>query len=110
MQPRKPCKYCQELSPLHWPYQCRLNPKKPKRPKQRGKGTIAYEKWRDTVARPYLDKAFGHRCVDCGTSRGLDVAHIRNRGSRADLKMKLDNVQYKCRTCHQKESGIEWSL
>lgn len=76
---------------------------------KRGKRTIAYEAWRDHVARPYLDKAFGHRCIDCGATEGLDVAHIRSRGSRADLKMNLSNVQYKCRTCHQKESGIIWA-
>lgn len=106
-QPSKPCKHCQKTG--HFPYQCRQNPKKPKRIKQKGKRTIEYEHWRDTVAKPYLDKTSGHRCVECGTSEGLDVAHKATRGSRADLKMVLSNVQWKCRTCHQKESGIIWS-
>lgn len=82
---------------------------KPRKPiKQKGKRSIAYEAWRDHVARPYLDEAFGHRCVDCGATEGLDVAHIKTRGSRADLKMVLSNVQYKCRDCHNAESGIYW--
>lgn len=105
-QPTKLCKYCRKTG--HFPYQCKLNPKKPKRIKQKGKRTIAYEEWRDTVAKPYLDKTFGHVCVDCGTSEGLDVAHKKTRGSRADLKMVLSNVQYKCRDCHNAESNIYW--
>lgn len=75
---------------------------KPRKPiKQRGKKAIEYEKWRDTIAKPYLDKTFGHRCVDCGAIEGLTVDHIKTRGSRADLKKELSNVQYLCWNCHR---------
>lgn len=94
----KPCKYCGETT--HYPFQCRLNPKPRKRIKQKGKNTLKYEKWRDTVAKPYLD-SLGHRCVLCGNTQHLDVDHIKTRGSRADLKMVLTNVQYLCRDCHR---------
>lgn len=105
-KPLRPCKHCKKTG--HYSYRCFQRPDKPKPISKKGKRTIAYEAWRDSVARPYLDKTFGHRCVDCGAVDGLDVAHIRSRGSRPDLKMNLDNVCYKCRVCHQKESGIFW--
>ncbi len=80
-------------------------PRKPikvnKLPNKKGKKTITYEHWRDTVAKPYLDNTFRHKCADCGATEGLTVDHIRTRGSRADLKMDLKNVQYLCWVpCH----------
>lgn len=99
----KVCKVCGKRA--YSEYCVRHKPRKPikvyKLPKKRGKRTIEYDKWRDTVAKPYLDKTFGHRCVDCGATEGLTVDHIKNRGSRADLKMKLSNVQYLCWQCHR---------
>lgn len=76
-----------------------------KRITQKGPKTIEYEAWRDEVARPYLDKHFGRVCASCGGTRcgnnQLDVDHKLKRGSRADLKMDLDNVQYLGRyPCH----------
>jgi 5-methylcytosine-specific restriction endonuclease McrA len=76
---------------------------KPKKPiKKRGKRTLEYETWRDTVAKPYLDKTYGHVCRDCGATGQLDVEHIKKRGSHPHLKMTLTNVTYLCRPCHIK--------
>jgi hypothetical protein len=92
---------------------CFLRPKKtmkaskPMKPK--GKQQLKYEAWRDTIAKPYLDKHFGHVCSIeyCEMTEGLEVDHKLNRGSRADLKMVLTNVQYLCHTHHQQKTYHE---
>jgi hypothetical protein len=79
---------------------------RPRKPiNQRGKKTIEYEEWRDTVARPYLIKTFGNQCAECkGVRCGnkqLDVDHKKKRGSNPHLKMDLKNVQLLGRyPCH----------
>lgn len=75
--------------------------KKRKPIKQKGKRTIEYEKWRDTVAKPYLDRTFGRRCADCGSADNLTIDHIITRGSRPDLVKELSNIQYLCGDCHR---------
>ncbi len=53
------CKICD--SPYHYQTFC---PRKKKKPiKKRGKQTIDYEKWRDTVAKPYLTSKYGYVCL-----------------------------------------------
>ena len=80
-------------------------PKPPKRITQRGHKAIEYDHWRDTVAIPYLDAAFGHKCANCGTTtRKLEVDHIWPRGSHPELKMKLENVQWLCSPCHRSKT------
>lgn len=70
--------------------------------KQKGKRTVKYEAFRDNVVRPYLDKTYGHRCVECGATNNLDVQHKQKRGSHPELKMELSNLEYLCRSCHIK--------
>lgn len=82
---------------------------KPRKPiTQRGKRTIEYETWRDTIARPFLD-SLGRQCAICGSINNLQIDHILNRGSRPDLKMSLSNVQYLCdgppNWCHTKKTN-----
>lgn len=88
---------------------------KPRKPiKQKGKATIKYEQWRDTVTKPYLDKTYGRQCAACGGARcgnkQLDVDHIVTRGGHADKKMDLSNVQYLGRfPCHyEKTNGVNY--
>lgn len=74
-----------------------------KRMNKKGRQQLEYEKWRDGVAKPFLDETFGRVCSTpgCEATEGLQVDHIKNRGSRADLKMDLENVQYLCAyPCH----------
>ena len=70
--------------------------------KTKGKKTLAYEHWRDTEAKPYLDKTFGHVCnvVGCDVTERLDVDHILNRSTHPDLVRSLTNVQYLCTHHH----------
>ncbi len=98
------CKHCD--SHLHSSFYCFRKPRKPI--SQRGERAIEYEKWRDTVAKPYLDKKFGHVCsvLGCNATQ-VDVDHIKNRGSNPHLKMKLDNVQYLCRAHHREKTDHE---
>lgn len=80
---------------------------------KKGKVTLQYEHWRDTVAKPYLDKTFGICCSKCGryppikddgTYYRHDVDHILKRGSHPHLRMVLSNVRYLCRKCHREET------
>ena len=73
--------------------------------KQAGAKTELYNIWRDTIAKPYLDKKYGHVCSACKGklcgNKQLDVDHILKRGSHPELKMALSNVQYLGRyPCH----------
>ena len=97
----KPCIWCESLE--HTSFYCKRKINKPiarstKRIKQKGRRTMEYEEWRDNVAKPYLDETFGHVCVTCGMGdygmHTLDVEHKLNRGSHANLKMDLNNVQW----------------
>lgn len=65
-----------------------------------GRRAQEYSEWRITVAIPYLDEKFGHRCSNCGATDGLEVDHILTRGSRPDLKTELSNIQWLCGKCH----------
>jgi len=78
-----------------------------KRPRQQGKEYERWKKFRDEVAKPYLDETFGHFCVDCKATGSLDIDHIKTRGSRPDLKYDLKNLTYKCRLCHIKKTNRE---
>ena len=101
------CKLCEKQG--HWQYQCYYRPAKPKKiykpPKRYGKKSIEYKVWRDAVAIPYLDKTYGHTCVDCGIGGALDIDHVLSRGSRPDLKQDLSNIVYRCRSCHIKKTS-----
>lgn len=90
------CEVCNKRA-----YSNRCVAHKPRKPiRKKGKHTIEYEEWRDNVARPYLDKTYGHKCAYCGTTKRLDVQHIKKRGSHPHLKMELSNIEYLCRSCH----------
>lgn len=104
----KSCKVCS--SDTHTAFLCPKRARKPlttkKRLNNRGKKVMAYEHWRDTVAKPYLDRTYGHVCatVGCEETDSLDVDHVLNRGSRPDLVMDLTNVQYLCRQHHYEKT------
>lgn len=72
--------------------------------KQVGKRTELYNKWRDTVAKPYLNSTKGEKCELCNATTNLDVDHIQKRGSNPALKFELTNVRYLCRKCHYEET------
>ncbi len=71
-----------------------------KRPNRLGRRAVAYQIWRDDVAIPYLVLHKGYHCAICGSTRALDVDHIKKRGSHPELIKKLDNVRFLCRACH----------
>lgn len=98
----KPCKFCGATN--HYPYKCRLNPKKPKRIKPIGRRGLAYNEWRDTIAIPHLIAKDGRKCALCGSTGKLDIDHIQKRrmGGAPSRTMKLDGVRFLCRSCHIK--------
>lgn len=99
----KECKIC--ASPWHYQTFCPM--KKKKRPNPVGKQEDKYRLWRDEVAIPYLDRTYGHNCMECGVGGRLDVDHIKTRGGHAQLKMQLSNVQYLCRSCHIRKTNAK---
>lgn len=117
-QHNKICPICNELG--HSKFYCKKKPFKPiavRKPlpkptkpiKQKGKRTLEYEAWRDTVARPYLEKKYGLNCSWCKIPPATredssiiyhDVDHTLPRGSHYHLRMSLANVRFLCRNCH----------
>lgn len=98
----KECKICGS----QWHYQTFCPMKKKKAIKQMGKQADKWTEFRDTVAIPYLDKVFRHKCVCCGVGGKLDVDHIVEKGGHAELKYELDNLQYLCRfPCHANKTA-----
>ena len=81
----------------------RSKAKPPKPIRKVGKETLKYNAWRDTIAKPYLDKHYGHICAvrDCPMTDGLEVDHIKTRGARHDLKYDVKNVRYLCHIHHR---------
>jgi 5-methylcytosine-specific restriction endonuclease McrA len=101
MNQKKPCKLCQQFG--HYPYKCRLNPKKPKSIKRLSRRGLIYKQWRDDVAKPYLIAKDGYKCALCGsTDRKLDIDHIAKRrmGGAPSRTMNINNVRFLCRPCH----------
>ena len=90
-------------------------PRKPikvnKRPKQQSDKEIAYQEWKETIARPYLIGKFGNRCSCCDLFFGsvkLDIEHTLGKGSHPELKKDLNNMTLMCRPCHNsKTDGLE---
>jgi len=68
-----------------------------------GKETLLYNTFRDTVAKPYLDKKYGHICSvkTCTQTEALEVDHIKTRGAHHELKFDVKNMRYLCHTHHR---------
>lgn len=80
---------------------------KPRKPiNKRGKHAKLWQGFRDTVAKPYLDKKYGHVCSvkGCMETENLDVDHIKGRGSNPQLRYDVKNMQYLCRSHHIKKT------
>jgi len=94
-------------SPRHYQTFCPYKKRKPI--SKRGKQTILYETFRDTVAKPYLDKKYGHVCSvkTCDVTDSLDVDHIKTRGGHSALKMDVKNLRYLCRPHHRQVTDGE---
>lgn len=77
---------------------------------QRGKQAKLWETFRDQIARPYLDKKYGHVCneLSCTQTSALTVDHVLGRGSHPELRLEVTNMQYLCFTHHrQKTDGVK---
>jgi len=81
----------------------RSKAKPPKPIKKIGKQTLDYNKWRDTVAKPYLTEKYSYICavVGCYVDEHLHVDHISTRGAHHELKKTLSNVRYLCFDHHR---------
>lgn len=102
------CKNCGSM--FHYQTFCPYKKRKPI--SQRGKHAKLWETFRDKVAKPYLDKKYGHICNErtCAVTDPLDVDHVRERGSNPELRYDVKNVQYLCREHHrQKTDGKKLS-
>lgn len=97
-QINKICQVCGALG--HSKFYCKERKRKPI--SHRGKQALIYEAFRDKVAIPYLDERYGHVCSfkGCNKTEGLDVDHIRPRGSNPHLKLEVTNLRYLCREHH----------
>lgn len=71
--------------------------------RQQGKHAKQWASFRDKVAKPYLDKKYGHVCsvVGCNETENLDVDHIFSRGAHPELRYVVTNLRYLCRPHHR---------
>lgn len=103
---QKPCPECGSLFHAAWYHKPRKAMVTTKRLKPIGKQGQRYKVFRDTVAYPYLVRTFGEKCANCGrTDVPLDVDHKLKRGSHAELKYELTNLQLLCRPCHNRKDN-----
>lgn len=93
-------------SNLHYVTFCLWKKRKPI--SQRGKHAKMWVTFRDTIAKPYLDKKYGHVCAvkGCHKTEGLEVDHKKTRGAASHLRYDVKNIQYLCWEHHrQKHDG-----
>lgn len=88
-------------SQFHYQTFCPYKKRKPIT--QQGKHAKLWVTFRDKVAKPYLDKKYGHICSykGCPVTTYLDVDHIKGRGSNPHLRYDVKNMQYLCREHHR---------
>jgi hypothetical protein len=98
-QINKICPICGALG--HSKFYCKERKRKPI--SQRGKETLKYEHFRNTIARPILVKKHGEVCsvLGCEAVEHLDVDHKATRGAHAELKYKMSNLRLVCRPHHR---------
>jgi hypothetical protein len=78
-------------------------------PKKQSDRELDYQAWKEAVARPYVVERDGNRCMCCGRPayprEKLDLDHIKGKGSHADSKRDLQNLQLLCRfPCHRNKT------
>lgn len=115
-QPRKPCKWCGNRSPTHYPYQCFKNPKVRKTITTRGKYAKQWEITRATWFKqnPPIPDPYPHYiCYLPGHGewllppRGLDgfdnpltervtLDHVLSRGRHPELRAALHDLRPCC--------------
>lgn len=54
----------------------------------------------DSLAAQYVLDRDGYSCLICGSDDRIQIAHIRSRGSRPDLKNEDSNLCVLCYNCH----------
>jgi 5-methylcytosine-specific restriction endonuclease McrA len=67
-----------------------------------------YQDWKELIARPSVVERDGNKCQCVGGCWriGTDLDHIRNKGSRPDLKKDISNLQLLCRICHNNKTDL----
>lgn len=112
----KPCKQCGSLfhTPMYHKVRKPIQVKTPlprptKRIKQYGKRSADLSDWVRDIARPYLTAKYGEHCnvMYCYSTGHMDVDHVQGKGSRPELRMSLDNVQFLCRPHHRAKTDGE---
>lgn len=105
MQANKVCEVCSTLG--HSKFYCKK--RKPVAIKKVSNKQQAYHEWLESTARPAIIVRDGNKCQCCGRSPNneekLDIDHIVSKGSRADLKQDIGNLQLLCRYfCHRNKT------
>lgn len=106
-KPTKLCKWCNESG--HFPYRCKLNPKKPKKIKQRGKHSF---KWQDT-RQEWIDSnppnhqglwacelRISPQCIGMMDIDQLTIDHTIARSSDPKLRYTQSNLMPACVFCN----------
>jgi 5-methylcytosine-specific restriction endonuclease McrA len=65
----------------------------------------AQAEWVRDIGRSAVIKRDGEVCACCKAGwKDLTVDHIKTKGSRADLKRDIDNLQLLCFLCHRNKT------
>lgn len=106
--PTKPCKFCGQTN--HFPYQCRLNPKKKKYLKSQGKTAKQWKVTRDTWIKKNPPSHEGYwECylkIHPNCPRWLDIYsltldHVVPRSKDGSIKFSQSNLKPACSWCNE---------
>ena len=98
------CTYCGETN--HTSITCFKKPKK--RIKQRGKQSLRYEEWRNTIAYPYVYEKQNGRCLDSNVKLDYGRGDLHHTKGRGEFKYDKKTLVLLTRKAHQARHGIEW--
>ena len=121
--PKKPCKFCHDPQPQHFPYKCPINPKvalkrkvglKRTPLKKVGKNTKQWFVTRATWIRKNPPDANGfwycylqiHEwCPKRLTIETLTLDHVVSRSNDPKLRFTLENIKPACKYCNNKKGS-----
>jgi 5-methylcytosine-specific restriction endonuclease McrA len=127
----KPCKWCKEQEPKHWPYQCRLSPKniakanepqKPRKPIPKvGKVTKEWFNFRKEYLKLHPPNSDGkYECYLKTTPlcpgrmypKDMSLDHVIPKGSLVgrQLKYNEDNLRTSCFPCNSDKGSQSLEL
>lgn len=111
--PNKPCKFCKDTTPNHWPYQCRKNPKTKKKINQIGKIGRKHIQFKHDWIKENVTKEGTWECYlqiheNCPrilTLETLTLEHVEPKSGAPDRRFDKTNIKPACWWCNSKKGS-----